>query len=67
MGAEEATALGEILKVATAMTPLLVLLCVSENRTQVVLPVMLEQVTLLPAAVAAEPATTLTLATTEEE
>jgi hypothetical protein len=60
----EATGSGapaETLKVAVAATPLPSTFVFTPNRIHIVLPLVLEQVTLLPAAVALTPATTLTL------
>jgi hypothetical protein len=60
--ARESSAPGEMLKVAVAATPLVRTLVFIPNRMHIVLPLLLEQVTLLPAAVALAPATTFTLA-----
>jgi hypothetical protein len=62
IGARESTLPGTTLKVAVAATPSLRTLVVIPYRTQIVLPLVLEQVTLFPAAVALAPAVTLTLA-----
>ena len=50
-----------MLKVAVARAPSLMMFAFSPNRTHVVEPAILEQLTLFPAAVALAPAATLTL------
>jgi hypothetical protein len=62
MGTEELGVDGAILNVAVARSPSLMMFAFNPNTTHVVEPAMLAQLALLPAAVALEPADTLTLA-----
>lgn len=61
MGARVSNVPELILKVAVDRTPSLTVLVFTPKRTQIVLPLLLAQLTVLPAAFALAPATTLTV------
>lgn len=63
MGMDVLTVVGETMKVAVAIGPLAITLAVRPYKRQVVEPPLPMQVTLFPAAVAAELGTTATLVT----
>jgi len=66
IGFEEPSALGEIVNVAVARTPALMTFKFVPYARQIVVPIVLEQLTPLPAAVALDPANTFTPTTTED-
>ncbi len=66
-GAEVTKEPDAIVNVALATVPLLMVFVLSPYATQVVEVVLLEQVTLLPAAVVLDPAVTVTLEMSEDE